>query len=149
MPSGSLAAKAHESKRSKLAAHREDLPKKFRIIWIRQDVHVGLVIIELPGDTLQTADQQIGYGGMIGGEVQLQCFRRGDTHKLGLGVCTGLMLDDVVHAVERGQEGGQIVPKATEGSFQKTHASPRDQLLAEVIEERVYVDVCKGPAKIR
>lgn len=58
------------------------------------------------------------------------------------------MLDNVVYAVECGQEGGQIVPKATKGPFQETHASRGDQLLAEMIEKRVHVDVCKSSANI-
>ena len=68
--------------------------------------------------------------------MQLDCFRRGDAYELGLCLGSGLMLHDVVHAVESGQEGRQIVPEATERSLEQTHASRINQLLAELIEKR-------------
>lgn len=73
--------------------------------------------------------------------MELDRFRRGDAHELSFRLGAGLMLNHVVHAVESGEEGREIVPEATERSFQLTHARRADQLLAELIEERVRVYV--------
>lgn len=45
-------------KGKELCGHiRDGLPKKFSIVGIRQYIHIGFIVIKLPGDALETSDQ--------------------------------------------------------------------------------------------
>lgn len=80
--------------------------------------------------------------------MKLDRFRRGNAYELCLRLGSGLVLHDIVHAIEGGQESRQIVPEATERSFKQTHASRINQLLAKLIEKYAHVHIWKRFAEL-
>lgn len=61
----------------------ENLPKEFDVVWVREYVHIGLVIIKLPGDALKAANQQAGHRRAVCRKVELEGARGGDADELG------------------------------------------------------------------